>query len=107
MTRRPGSSEEPRSRRWFALMSIGEVTSLLWGSLGQVQEGLSPASVLGPQWKPRAVGTNLPNTSVCEWIVCSPDQRLSIYPALWGSSGEKHKDCFSLVFAHEREVSEH
>lgn len=77
-------------------MSIGEVTFLQSGSLGQVQEGLS-LRVLGPQWRSRAAGANLAGTSVYEWIVCSPAQRLSICPALWGSPGEKHKDCFSLV----------
>lgn len=89
----------------LALMSSGEVTFLQSGSLGQVQEALS-LRVLGTQWRLRAAGANLASTSVYEWIVGSPIQRLSVWPALWGSSGEKHKDCFSLVFGPKRGASE-
>lgn len=49
MTRRWASSEEPRSRQWFALLSLGEVASVQCVNLGQVQKGLSLASDLGPQ----------------------------------------------------------
>lgn len=68
----------------LALMSSGEVTFLQSGSLGQVQEALS-LRVLGTQWRSRAAGANLASTSVYEWIVGSPIQRLSVWPALWGS----------------------